>query len=88
VAPKKGLLLAQFKFLEGGDKYYPVPFNNVILDWFNLKLIVDKERSGFEESMEFKVIANSLVTGRYQAIEYLGEAAFSTAIKVKELFLF
>ena len=42
VAPQNGLLLAQFKFMEGGDKYYPVPLNNVILDCFNLKLNVDK----------------------------------------------
>jgi len=82
VAPKKGLLPTNFKFMEGGDKYYPVQFNNVILDCFNLKVIVDRERTGFEESREFKVIANSLVAGRYQVIEYLGEAAFSTAIKV------
>ena len=87
-APKKGLLPAQFKFMEGGDKYYPVQFNNVILDCFNLKVIVDRERTGFEESREFKVIANSLVAGRYQVIEYLGEAAFSTAIKVKDMFSF
>lgn len=79
---KKGLLPSTFKFLEGGDKYYPVQFNNVILDCFNLKVIVDRERTGFEESREFKVIANTLVAGRYQVIEYLGEAAFSTAIKV------
>lgn len=83
VAAKKGLLPSHFKFMEGGDKYYPIQFNNVILDCFNLKVIVDRERTGFEESREFKVIANSLVAGRYQVIEYLGEAAFSTAIKVK-----
>lgn len=81
-APKKGLLPSHFKFMEGGDKYFPIQFNNVILDCFNLKVIVDRERTGFEESREFKVIANSLVAGRYQVIEYLGEAAFSTAIKV------
>jgi hypothetical protein len=80
---KKGLLPTNFKFMEGGDKYYPIQFNNVILDCFNLKVIVDRERTGFEESREFKVIANSLIAGRYQVIEYLGEAAFSTAIKVK-----
>ena len=79
---KKGLLPTNFQFMEGGDKYYPIQFNNVILDCFNLKVIVDRERTGFEESREFKVIANSLVAGRYQVIEYLGEAAFSTAIKV------
>lgn len=82
----KGLLPVNFKFMEGGDKYYPIQFNNVILDCFNLKVIVDRERTGFEESREFKVIANSLVAGRYQVIEYLGEAAFSTAIKVKSSF--
>jgi hypothetical protein len=82
VVPKKSLLPSNFKFMEGGDKYYPIQFNNVILDCFNLKVIVDRERTGFEESREFKVIANSLVAGRYQVIEYLGEAAFSTAIKV------
>ena len=85
---KKALLPSTFKFLEGGDKYYPVQFNNVILDCFNLKVIVDRERTGFEESREFKVVANTLVAGRYQVIEYLGEAAFSTAIKVKKIIRF
>jgi len=87
VVPKIGLLPSNFKFMEGGDKYYPIQFNNVILDCFSLKVIVDRERTGFEESREFKVIANSLVAGRYQVIEYLGEAAFSTAIKVNNYYI-
>lgn len=79
---KKNLLPSEVKFMDSGDSYYPLQYNNVIYDSFNLKVIVDRERTGFEESKEFKIVINSLVAGRYQVVAYLGSAAFSKAIKV------
>jgi hypothetical protein len=81
---KKSLLSSEVKFMPSGDPYYPVQYNNVIYDAFNLKVIVDRERTGFEESKEFKIVVNSLIAGRYQVIQFLGSAAFSKAIKVNK----
>jgi hypothetical protein len=84
---RKTLLPSEVKFMESGDTYYPIQYNNVVFDCFNLKVIVDRERTGFEESKEFKVVVNSLIAGRYQVLSYLGSAAFSKAIKVSNLSL-
>jgi hypothetical protein len=81
-AGRKTLLHSEVKFLESGDTYYPLQYNNVVFDCFNLKVIVDRERTGFEENKEFKIVVNSLIAGRYQVLSYLGSAAFSKAIKV------
>ena len=86
---QKGLLPFEVKFMESGENYYPMQYNNLIYDCFNLKVIVDRERTGFEETKEFKIVINSLIAGkyitilkRYQILEYLGSAAFSKAVKV------
>lgn len=48
-----------------------------------MKVIFDRERTGFEESKEFPIIINSIIAGRYQVLEFLGQAAFSKAIHVR-----
>ena len=63
--PKIGLLPNEAKFLESGDAYYPLQYNNLIYDCFNLKVVIDRERTGFEETKEFKIVINSLVAGKY-----------------------
>jgi hypothetical protein len=82
---KKTPLLPDAKFKPSGDPYYPVQYNNMIYDCFNLKVIVDRERTGYEESKDFKVVINSLIAGRYQVVQYLGSAAFSKAIKCLDI---
>jgi hypothetical protein len=82
VNTRKTLLPSEVKFMESGDSYYPLQYNSIVYDCFNLKVIVDRERTGFEESKEFKIVVNSLIAGRYQVLSYLGSAAFSKAIKV------
>lgn len=79
---RKNLLPSDVKYMPSGDVYYPILFNNTIYDSFYLNVIVDRERTGFEEFKEFKVIINSLIAGRYQVLEYLGSAVFSKALKV------
>ena len=61
---KQGLLPNEVKFMESGDTYYPLQYNSLIYDCFNLKLIVDRERTGFEETKEFKIVINSLIAGK------------------------
>ena len=79
---KRKELLPKSTFLPSGDNYYPILYNNTVLDSFSLNIVVDRERTGFEESKDFRVIINSLIAGRYLVLEYLGSAVFSKALKV------
>lgn len=67
------------------DSFYPVGHHNTIYDCFNLKVIYDRERTGFEETKEFPIIIGSIIAGRYIIKEYLGSAAFSKAIQCQDL---
>ena len=67
------------------DSFYPVEYDKVIFDCFDLKVIYDRERTGFEETKEFPIVINSIIAGRYQILEYLGSAAFSKAIQCLDL---
>jgi hypothetical protein len=62
-----------------------VEYDKVIYDCFNLKIIYDRERTGFEETKDFPIVINSIIAGRYQILEYLGSAAFSKAIQCLDL---
>lgn len=73
------------KHPEHDDSFYPVGHNNTIYDCFNLRVIYDRERTGFEETKEFPIVINSIIAGRYQIMEYLGSAAFSKAIQCLDL---
>lgn len=48
---------------------------------YYLKIIQVKNRTGFQETKDFPIIMGDLIAGRYQVQEYLGSAAFSTAIQ-------
>ena len=63
------------------NNYYPVYYNGQFIDSYSLKVVVDRERTGFEESKDFKIVINNLIAGRYQILGYLGNAAFSKAVK-------
>lgn len=73
------------KHPESIDDFYPVEYDRVIYDFFNLRVIFDRERTGFEETKEFPIVINSLIAGKYQILEYLGSAAFSKAVKCLDL---
>ena len=79
------LLPDYIKFPNANDPYYPVELENVIYDCFNLKVIYDREKTGFEETKDFQIVINSIIAGRYQVIEFLGSAAFSKAIQCLDL---
>jgi hypothetical protein len=51
----------------------------------NLPVYHQPRRTGFEESKEFKAPRGTIIAGRYQVLQFLGEAAFSTALKCLEL---
>lgn len=68
------------KFPTSADDFYPAEFDKVIYDCYNLKVVFDREKTGFEETKDFPIVINSIIAGRYQVVEYLGSAAFSKAI--------
>eukprot|EP00919_Chromeraceae_sp_WS-2016_P013573 GHVR01031985.1.p1 GENE.GHVR01031985.1~~GHVR01031985.1.p1 ORF type:complete len:481 (-),score=81.92 GHVR01031985.1:76-1518(-) len=69
-----------------GDKHYPrVGDDQVTYDCFNLKVVYDRDKTGFEESKEFAVKAGAVVAGRYLIQDYLGSAAFSKALQAEDV---
>lgn len=82
---KSPLLPENVKYFASKDSYYPVEYDGVLYDTFNLRVIFDREKTGFEETKEFQIVVNSIIAGRYQVQEYLGSAAFSKAIQVLKL---
>ena len=79
------LLPDHVKFPNSNDPYYPVELENVIYDCYNLKVLYDREKTGFEETKDFQIVIGSIIAGRYQVVEFLGSAAFSKAIQCKDL---
>jgi len=77
---KVSVLPKWIKFMPSGDEFYPAEFDKVIYDCYNLRVVFDREKTGFEETKDFPIVVNSIVAGRYQVVEYLGSAAFSKAI--------
>ena len=69
------------KFMKSYDPYYPIINNNVILDSFELKVIMNREKIGYEPEKELKFKKDELIAGRYQYQRELGDAAFSTAVQ-------
>ena len=85
--PPKGnsKLPGNIKFPESKDDYYPVEFGGTVFDSYKLKVIFDREKTGFEETKELQIVIGSVIAGRYLVKEYLGSAAFSKAIQCQDL---
>ena len=69
------------KFPKGCDPFYPKSHDSVLHDAFTLKVISDRNSTGFEESKEFPIVMGGIVAGRYKVVEFLGSAAFSKAVQ-------
>ena len=52
---------------------------------FNLRVVHRLNRTGFETSKEFPARVGVVVAGRYQLTDHLGSAAFSTALRARDL---
>ena len=79
------VLPAHIRFPASADPFYPKESEDTIYDCFKLKVIYDREKTGFEESKEFQIVINSVVAGRYKVLEYLGSAAFSKAVQCLDM---
>ena len=62
---KVSVLPRWIKFMPSNDEFYPAEFDSVIYDCYNLRVVFDREKTGFEETKDFPIIINSIVAGRY-----------------------
>eukprot|EP00667_Euglena_gracilis_P004694 EG_transcript_4722 len=56
-----------------------------IYEAFDLKVIYQVHRTGFEEHKDYPIRMYDIIAGRYQILEYLGSAAFSRAVQCVDL---
>lgn len=47
------------------DEFYPNESEGVLYDCFELKMISDREKTGFEETKDLPLLANTVLAGRY-----------------------
>eukprot|EP00658_Telonema_sp_P-2_P019562 TRINITY_DN17723_c0_g1_i2.p1 TRINITY_DN17723_c0_g1~~TRINITY_DN17723_c0_g1_i2.p1 ORF type:complete len:643 (+),score=169.74 TRINITY_DN17723_c0_g1_i2:160-2088(+) len=52
---------------------------------YNLKIIYNPNKTGFEESADFPIKTGTVIAGRYQILDYIGSAAFSHAVQCSDL---
>mmetsp|Transcript_26782 Transcript_26782/g.49194 ORF Transcript_26782/g.49194 Transcript_26782/m.49194 type:complete len:951 (-) Transcript_26782:531-3383(-) len=52
---------------------------------FDLRVIHRRSRTGFEETKDFPIRMNDLIAGRYQVLDFLGSAAFSSAVQALDI---
>jgi hypothetical protein len=62
---KVSILPKWIKFMPSNDEFYPAEFDKVIYDCYNLRVVFDREKTGFEETKDFPIVVNSIVAGRY-----------------------
>lgn len=64
---------------------YPIQSGEAVLASHDLKIIYDREKTGYEEEREMPIVINEVLAGRFQILSLLGQAQFSKAIEVKDL---
>mmetsp|Transcript_68350 Transcript_68350/g.193685 ORF Transcript_68350/g.193685 Transcript_68350/m.193685 type:complete len:753 (+) Transcript_68350:41-2299(+) len=74
-----------YRYAPSGDPFFPAECDGVIFDSFTLRVVYERDRTGFEESKEFPIQMNSIIAARYQVLNYLGSAAFSRAVQCLDL---
>lgn len=61
------------------------PPSNLPLESFDLRVIFEAGRTGFEDVKEFPITPGTVIAGRYQIVEHLGSATFSRAVQCLDL---
>lgn len=61
------------------------PPTGLPLESFDLRVIYEAGRTGFEEAKDFPIVPGGVIAGRYQILQYLDSAAFSRAVKCLDL---
>lgn len=57
----------------------------LVYESYDLRIIQQERRTGFEPTKDFPIVANTVIAGRYRIEELLGQAAFSRAVMCKDL---
>lgn len=70
---------------EEGEEVYPLEHDSNTYDSYNLKVIYDRSKTGFEQERQMAIVINEVLAARYQVVGVLGEAAFSKVIEVIDL---
>eukprot|EP01054_Gregarina_sp_Poly1_P005432 Gregarina_sp_Poly_1__5431@NODE_286_length_10041_cov_88_726088_g247_i0_p2_GENE_NODE_286_length_10041_cov_88_726088_g247_i0NODE_286_length_10041_cov_88_726088_g247_i0_p2_ORF_typecomplete_len860_score97_60Pkinase/PF00069_25/2_1e54Pkinase_Tyr/PF07714_17/9_1e25Kinaselike/PF14531_6/6_3e10Kdo/PF06293_14/8_9e06Pkinase_fungal/PF17667_1/3_3e05APH/PF01636_23/7_3e05WaaY/PF06176_11/0_00054RIO1/PF01163_22/0_0021FTA2/PF13095_6/0_079Seadorna_VP7/PF07387_11/0_22Seadorna_VP7/PF07387_11/2_1e03_NODE_286_length_1004 len=67
------------------DHPYPRHTKDIIWDSFSIKVVYERNRTGFQETRDFKYTIDKIVAGRYQILGEIGKAAFSTTFRCADL---
>jgi hypothetical protein len=59
------LLPPDIKFPTTNDDFYPKEFDGLIYDCFKLKVVSDREKTGFEETKDIPLVPKTILAGRY-----------------------
>jgi hypothetical protein len=51
------------------------------LEYFEMKVVYQKNKTGFEPTHDFPIRLHDIIAGRYEIMQYLGSAAFSRAVQ-------
>ena len=73
------------RFQRGQDESFPRETEKGVLECFRLKVVYDREKTGFEDDREMPIVINEVLAGRFQIVSVLGQAQFSKAIEVRDL---
>ncbi len=52
---------------------------------FNLKIVYDQNKVGFEDSRTLDLTPAKVIAGKYKILNILGQAQFSTAVRVLDI---
>ncbi|RNF22118.1 putative protein kinase [Trypanosoma conorhini] len=89
-----GVSLSTYKELQGSGQtrlvqtrpyFKEAPPANLPLDSFPLRVVYEVGKTGFEEEKDFAIVADTVVAGRYQMLQFLDSAAFSRAVRCMDL---
>lgn len=74
-----------YRYPPSNDEFYPAEFDGIWFDSYPLRIVYERDRTGFEPSKEFPIEVNTVIAARYQVLNYLGSAAFSRAVQCFDL---
>lgn len=80
-----GFDLARIPFSAARPYLKEPPPTNLPLESFDLRVIYDAGRTGFEDNKDFPISPGTIIAGRYKITEYIGSAAFSRAVQAIDL---
>jgi len=70
---------------QASEKFYPTELDGVIYESFPLRVVYERDHTGFEERRELPLRVDSVVAARYRVLGHLGSATSSCAVKCLDL---